>query len=189
MFLRIAEGDERAFRILFEQYRERLFTFVWQLCHSAAEAEEVVQDIFLRLWENRAKLGQVDFPRKYMYVMARNRTFDLLVKIAKDRELVREVWVHLSQAANDTENLLQAAESQQLILEAVALLPERKQTIFRLSRQKGLSHQEIAQQMGLSVQTVKNLLTEILKHIKSRLSAHSPLLAALFWIDAFSLLF
>jgi RNA polymerase sigma-70 factor (ECF subfamily) len=189
LFLQIAAGDEKAFRELFDQYRERLFVFVWQLCHSVTDSEEVVQDIFLRLWENRAKLNQVDFPRKYMYVMARNRTLDLLTKIAKDQQMIKEVWANLSQSGNFTENLLQAAESQKLINEAVALLPEKKQTIFWLSRRDGLSHQEIAQQMGLSVQTVKNTLTEILKQIKSYLAEHSALLAILFWIETFSLLF
>jgi RNA polymerase sigma-70 factor (family 1) len=189
LFLRIAAGDESAFRILFDEYRERLFVFAWQLCHSAAEAEEVVQDIFLRLWQNRENLVNVDFPRKYIYVMARNRTLDLLAKIARDQKLMREVWSNLSEPDNVTENILQAAETQKLINEAVERLPEKKQVIFWLSRRDGLTHQQIADQMNISVQTVKNVLTEILKQIKSFLAEHSELLAIIFWIQSYSLLF
>lgn len=189
LFLRIAAGDENAFRILFDEYRERLFVFAWQLCHSAAEAEEVVQDIFLRLWQNRDNLINVEFPRKYIYVMTRNRTIDLLTKIARDQRLMREVWNNLSEPDNVTEDILQAAETQKLINEAVDRLPEKKQTIFWLSRRDGLSHQQIAAQMNISVQTVKNSLTEILKQIKSFLAEHSEPLAILFWIQPWSLLF
>ena len=189
LFLRIAEGDEKAFRVLFDQYRERLFFFAWQLCHSAVDAEEVVQDIFLKLWENRARLAEVDFPRKYIYIMARNRTLDLLSRISKDRKMIHEVWVNMSQSYHFADALLNANESQQLIRQAVSQLSEKKQTIFTLSRQQGKTHQEIAGQMGLSVQTVKNILTEILKHIKAALAHHSELLAIVFWVQACSLLF
>ncbi|HEX9512369.1 MAG TPA: RNA polymerase sigma-70 factor [Puia sp.] len=189
LFLQIAAGDETAFRVLFDRYRERLFSFAWQLCHSAVEAEEVVQDIFLKLWQQRAMLAAVSFPRKYIYTMTRNRTLDLLAKISRDEQMIKEVWANVSQSDNLTENLLQAKESQQLIQQAVSQLSEKKQIIFSLSRNQGLSHREIADQMNLSVQTVKNTVTEILKHIQVFLAQHSELLAIVFWIQTYSLLF
>lgn len=121
--------------------------------------------------------------------MTRNRTLDLLGKIARNEQMIKEVWNHLSQSDNVTENLLQAEESRKLIQQAVAELSEKKQAIFFLSRDQGLSHQEIADQMGLSIQTVKNIVTEILKHIQRFLAQHSELLAILFWIQASSVLF
>jgi RNA polymerase sigma-70 factor (ECF subfamily) len=189
LFLQIAAGDETAFRVLFDLYRERLFSFAWQLCHSAVEAEEVVQDIFLKLWQQRAMLAAVSFPRKYIYTMTRNRTLDLLAKISRNEQMIKEVWSNISQSDNLTENLLQAKESQQLIQQAVSQLSKKKQTIFSLSRHQGLSHREIADQMSLSVQTVKNTVTEILKHIQVFLAQHSELLAIVFWIQTYSLLF
>jgi RNA polymerase sigma-70 factor (family 1) len=189
LFMHIANGDEKAFRVLFDQYRERLFFFAWQLCHSAVEAEEVVQDIFLRLWENRSKLGEVDFPRKYIYIMARNRTLDLLSKIARHQQLISEVWTNMSQSDNYLEDLLHAQDSRLLIDQAVSQLAEKKQAIFLMSRRDGLSLREIADQTGLSVQTVKNILTEVLKHVKAFLARHNALLAIVFWIQTCSILF
>ena len=133
LFRQIAEGNEAAFRAIFDGYRERLFTFAWQLCHSAVDAEEIVQDIFLKLWEQRDKLAEVSFPRKYIYIMTRNRTLDLLGKIARNEQMIKEVWVQMSQSDNLTENLLQAEESRKLIQQAVAQLSEKKQTIFLLN--------------------------------------------------------
>ncbi len=184
LFLRIAAGDEAAFRVLFDLYKQRLFTFAWQLCHSAVEAEEVVQDIFLKLWEQRDKLSEVHSPRHYIYTMARNRTLDLLGKIARNEQMIREVWANITQPDNLTEQLLEAEESRKLIEAALSRLPEKKQHIFSLSRQEGLSHQEIASRMGLSVQTVKNIITEVLKHIHYYLSQHSEKLSIVFWVSS-----
>lgn len=189
LLLRIAGGEEAAFRVLFDQYRQRLFVFAWQISHSTVEAEEIVQDIFMKLWENREALARVDYPRKYIYTMARNRALDLLGKIARDERLRAAAWANISQGHNITEELLNEKQSRELISEAVATLPEKKQAIFRLSRQEGLSHQEIAREMSLSVQTVKNILTEILKHIRAHLLRHSELLAVAFWIHAGYVLF
>lgn len=189
LLLQIAGGDEAAFRQLFEQYRERLFTFAITLTHSIVDAEEIVQDIFLKLWESRDTLPAIDHPEKYIYTMTRNRTLDHLARVGRNRKLVQQVWTNISQSDNGTEELLNARESQKLINKAVDQLSERKQQVFRLSKKEGYSLDEIAQELGLSKQTVKNTLAEALKQIKSYLSGHSELLAILFWIHYYSLLF
>ena len=186
LFLRISAGDELAFRRLFDLYRQRLFSFAWQLCHSAVEAEEVVQDVFLRLWEQREKLTEVTMPRRYIYTMTRNRTFDILGKIARNEQMIQQMWANMRQSDNDTEHLLYAEESRKLIQQAVSQLSEKKQMVFTLSRQEGLSHQDIAARLGLSIQTVKNIMTEVLKHIQYFLSQHAEVLAIMFLLQTAS---
>jgi RNA polymerase sigma-70 factor (ECF subfamily) len=131
----------------------------------------------------------VEHPRKYIYTMARNRALDQLGKIARDKQLRIQAWANITQCRNVTEELLNAKESRELISEAVASLPEKKRAIYRLSRQEGRSHQEIAREMSLSVQTVKNILTDVLKHIRAHLLRHSELLAIAFWIQAAQIIF
>lgn len=189
LFVRISEGEEPAFRRLFELYRERLFIFASQISHSTIDAEEIVQDIFLKLWENRAQLSQINYPRKYIYTMARNRALDHLSSIARNKKAIQAIYDSITGVNNTTEELLQAQESQQLIYKALAQLPEKKQTIFWLSRRDGLTHQEIAQRMNMSVQTVKNNLTDILKYVRIYLSGHSELLALAFFLQYSYLLF
>ena len=179
LFLQISTDDQLAFRRLFDRYRQRLFAFAWQLCHSAADAEEIVQDVFLRLWEQRTRLPEVTMPRKYIYTMTRNRTLDVLGKIARNDQAVRQMWATMQQSGdgNDTEQLLYAEDSRKVVQLALSRLPEKKQLVFTLSRHDGLSHQEIADRLGLSVQTVKNIMTEVLKHIQYFISQHAEILS------------
>jgi len=178
----VADGDISAFRQLFELYRLRLFSFVLRMTHSRVDAEEIVQDVFAKLWESRTHLAAVEYPGKYIYTIARNKTLNHLTSVARDRRLLQQVWVNLSQADNPIEDLLQARESQQLISEAISRLSVQQQTIFQLSREQGLTHSAIAARLGLSKSRVKNVLVEALRQIRDYLARHSALIAALFWI-------
>lgn len=179
----VATGDKAAFRQLFDLYKLRLFSFVLQMTHSKVDAEEIVQDVFAKLWEIRTDLVQVDYPGKYIYTIARNKTLNHLAKLARDRQLLQQVWLNVSQADNSTEAILQAQESQRLIGEAINRLSLQRQTIFRLSREQGLTHEEIATHLGLSKSRVKNILVEILKHIKDYLTLSATVIYALCWIS------
>lgn len=185
----VAKGDQQAFHLLFDQYKKRIFSFVFRLVHAAADAEEIVQEVFVKLWESRESLATVEYPGSYIYTIARNSTLNFLAKAARDKQLGHQLWLNLSLFDNTTEELLQAKESQTLISRAVSMLSEQKQTIFRLSREEGLTHEQIAARMGLSKSRVNNLLVEILRHIKDQLNRHSPLLAMAFWLCYGSLLF
>jgi RNA polymerase sigma-70 factor (family 1) len=183
------KGNEQAFRILFDQYRLPLYSFVTHLTHSRADAEEIVQEVFLKLWKNRESLTDVEHPGKYIYTIARNKTLNHLAKVARDQQLARQLWLNMKTPDNETIAILDAEESRQLIQQAVASLSEQRQTIFRLSREEGLTHEEIAQQLGLSKSRVNNILVEVLRHIKDQLASHSPILATIFWLTYGHLLF
>lgn len=177
----VASGDIAAFKQLFDQYKMRLYSFVLKMTHSKADAEEIVQEVFTKLWTNRATLHEVEFPGKYIYTIARNKTLNHLARAARDQQLQQQLWVNVSQYHNTTEELLQAQESQRLINEAISLLSPQRQTIFRLSREQGLTHEEIGAQLGLSKSRIKNILVEVLKHIKDHLARYAAILPILFW--------
>lgn len=178
----VASGDMVAFRQLFDGYKLRLFSFILKMTHSRVDAEEIVQDVFTKLWESRASLVTVEYPGKYIYTIARNKTLNHLTRLARDRRLLQQVWVNVSPASTITEDLLQAQESERLINEAIQQLTVQQQTIFRLSREQGFTHEEIAARLGLSKSRVKNVLVEALRQIRDHLARHSALIAALFWI-------
>ena len=185
----IAEGNALAFKEFFELYRNRIFVFVEQLIHSRADAEEIVQDTFMKVWQTAPRLAEIDNPGQYIYTIARNKTLNYIRKIASDQRLIDQVWANQAELDNTLEEKLRSREVKEIIEKAVSQLSEQKQNIFRLSREQGLTHAEIAAMLGLSQSRVKNILVEALKQIKSNLHPYSDLIAILFWIKYAPLLF
>lgn len=188
LIIKLREGDEQAFRELYSRHGREVFGFAYHLTHSAIDAEDILQETFLRLWTNREQLPDISHPGNYIFMIARNKTVDHLRKISRQQKLVNQVWANMSALTDDPAHQLDAKEYQRLVDEALAQLPAQKQTVFRLSRQQGLSHEEIALELGLSKSRVKNLLVETLKHIRLFLTRHSTLLAMLFHLAHASLL-
>lgn len=180
----IAAGNELAFRQLFTIYNKRLFTFAEGMLKSAADAEEIVQEAFTKLWMKRDTLDTVEYPGSFLYQMVRNSTIDHMRKTARQQKLVEQVWANISQMDNSLEEELLKKESQQLIERAILQLSGQKQLVYRLSREKEFTHEQIASITGLSKSRVNNILVEALRHIKTQLEKDSGLLALIFWISA-----
>ncbi|MFY0253813.1 RNA polymerase sigma factor [Chitinophaga sp. 30R24] len=183
----IARGDEVAFRSFFDHYTPLIFTFVERLTKSTADAEEIVQDTFLKIWTNRESLPFIDRPAHYCFVIARNKALDNMRKVARDQRLLDRVWNSITIAEDNTlENHLQSQDYYQLIDQAISRLPRQKQLVFNMSRQEGLSHLEISQRLGLSKSRVNNILVEALKYVKSFLERHAHFLPLFCWLVAWN---
>lgn len=179
----IADGDAIAFREFFDLYKDRLFLFVEQLIHSKADAEEIVQDTFLKVWQTAYKLVEIDQPGYYIYTIARNKTLNFMRSISRQQHLVDQVWAMQGELDATLEEKLRTKELKEIIDKIVFQLSPQKQLIFQMSREQGLNHAEIANLLGLSQSRVKNVLVEILKYIKTNLQQHSDIWAILFWIQ------
>lgn len=176
----IAKGDELAFRQIFEAYKAKVYTFVVNYIHSEADAEEIVQDTFLSLWQNRTKLVKIDHPRNYIYTVVRNKTVNYLTRAARNEKMLKLILANMHSEMNLTEDQLNYRESQVLINDALSQLSEQKQRIFYLSREQGLNHEQIALETGLSRSRVKNIIVEVLRFIKLHLSEHLAIIFILF---------
>ena len=168
---RIAGGDEHAFRSLFDLYRGRVMAYAFRLSKSRYVAEEIVQEVFLKLWTNRAQLSEIQNIGTYIFVLVKNRTLDHLRKIANEGRLFEEVW-HTISERREAPGHLDVKDSIRLIEKAVGQLSPQQQKIFYLSRSEGLSHHEIAEKCALSKNTVKNHLVKTLRHIRFFLTEH-----------------
>lgn len=157
---------ERAFRT----HYAGLVAFAAQRTRSVAEAEDLVQDVFLGLWRRRAELPVDDAMRPYLYRAVHNRALNA---IRNDRtagggsDTIEAQVAHTAQPDEEVE----ARELDQLVNAAVARLPERCRMVFLLSRESGLSYSEIAETLGISVKTVETQMGRALKFLRSELAA------------------
>ncbi len=155
MISRIAQGDEDAFTLLFRMYHRQLGAFVATLVKSPELQEEIVQDVFVKIWMDRAKLERVEKLDDYLFIVTRNYTLNCIRKIVADRKKERDF--HEEQTFAPDETTLQGENEPDylsLLDRAAAQLPPQQQLVFNLRRQ-GLKNQEIADQLGIHTDSVK----------------------------------
>ena len=169
IFLAISEGSEAAFRMFFERYRQRMWTFVMTIIKSPHIAEDIVQESFIKLWECRNMLADVEKPNVFIFVLVKNRAFDALRKLVHEEEVREQVWEQIKQQSAYSDYWLEAEQAEQILGQIIARLPAQQQKILHLSRELGLSHQEIANQLKISKNTVKNHIVAALKTCREQL--------------------
>lgn len=167
---RLQQNDTAAFDLLFDQHAPSLCRFVYGYLKSHADAEEVVQDCFLKLWERRHEFDQDIVFKTYLYTSAYRA---ILKQLRRQRYWVFEDCDgELLIEEGSPGNLVEYQELEQLYQSAVAQLPSRRRQIFALSRQQGLSHAMIAKELNISVKCVENQMTHALKFLKLYFQAH-----------------
>lgn len=153
--LRIAAGDPAAFRELFHLYFHKLSAFACSFVKTEEVAAEITDEIFLRIWNNRATLPEIGSLRVYLYRAVKNESLNYLSRKAKQHlyEPFDDIHIRLTDEQNP-EKLMISRELSQRIREAVESLPPRCKIIFKLVKEDGLRYQEVADILNLSVKTV-----------------------------------
>ena len=169
LFTLISKGSEHAFSLIFERYHKRMLLFSRQLLQCPYASEEVVQEVFIRLWENRDMLLFVKNPADYIFIVVRNYGLNYLRSMLKKQGARELLWAAMEQRAANADAWLEASETEQLLRKVEAKLSAQQQKVFRMSRDLGLSHQEIANELHISKNTVKKHVAESLKVFKTNL--------------------
>ncbi len=171
-----ATGNEEAFTQLFNNYYPLLSTLVYRLTRSLPSTEEIVQDVFLKIWMGREALSGIVSFKAFLWVVAKNHTLNTLRKIAREQAQqaqYRQQAVHSNPHPADDEL---PDYYHTLIDEAIALLPAQQQKVYLLSRHERMKQAEIAQAMGLTVATVKKYMQLAVESISRYVRRHATLL-------------
>lgn len=174
LIIRISrDEDKKSFERLFFFFYPRLFKLAYTYLKQTEEAEEVVSDVFIKLWEQRGKLEEIRNLEIYLRIATKNHALNRISKLGKvfftDIEGVTPA--QLTSPENPEQQML-SQELASVIDEAVLALPEQCRTIFQLVRQDGLKQREVAEMMNLSPRTVENQVGIALKKIAARLATH-----------------
>jgi len=169
---KINAGDTKIFEALFREYYYNLCRFTAALIKSSSVAEDIVQEVFVKVWENRAKLSPVGSLKTYLYRASKNRALNYL----KHLEIVNN-WAEvscekISTKSSDPENEFLKKELFSSINDAVKKLPEKCRTIFILQRKEGLTYKEISEVLNISVNTVETQMGRALKKLRKIMFPH-----------------
>lgn len=183
MVEKIISGDIKAFETLFNDYYERLAYFAYQFLKDKDGAEDVVQEMFSKLWINRQQLSVETSINAYLYGAVRNACLNHL-KHQKVKEAYLSASVIPLEYDNHIPSHIDAQDLELLIQSSIIDLPPERQKIFLLSREQGLKYKEIAATLGISVKTVEAQMGAALRFLRERLKEYMVLLIAFFteWI-------
>lgn len=180
LLIQVSQGNESAFKVLIDLYSDRLGHFIAKITHNKEIAEEIVQDIFLKIWITRESLSTVHSFHSWLFTVSKNHAINALRKAVKERVLQENLQVF---EFPQEDNAAWIKEHQLSLLdEAIALLPPQQQKVYLLSRRDGLKHKEIASQMALSQETVKKYIQYAIQSIMRHLEASINLSLFLFFI-------
>ena len=170
----IASGNEAAFNVLFEKYRTKLYGYIFTISKSKEATEEILIDVFLKLWMGKEMLEEIENLDAFLGKMAHNKAIDYLrmsSRAAKNEKLSRQELFPAIET--ETDYKLREGECQLLLNKAIDQLSPQRKNVFMLSRQQEFTYDEIASELNLSRNTVRNTMAETLKFFKSFLGRHS----------------
>jgi len=160
---------EETFDSLFETYKERLFGYILAVAHSRYLAEEITQEIFLKLWLCRNELHRVENLESYLFAIARNKMLNHLRKANYDEKLIDELKSRMKPLSNDVEEQISLSESDRLVQEAITLLSPQRQLVYRLSRNQGLDHRQVADVLHIAHDAARKRYSRALAALEQRL--------------------
>jgi RNA polymerase sigma-70 factor (family 1) len=177
---RLQKGDVEAFDLIYGKYSGKLYSFGLKYLRSAAEAEELVQSVFMKLWENNKHLKKELSFKSYLFTISYNEICKIFRKRSYGKKFIDDTLYENSHSTNEIENTIHFQYVLQQVQRIVEKLPENKRVIFMKSWMEGKSAKEIAGEVGLSPGTVDNYVSESLKFIRNQLQNESLFIVLLF---------
>lgn len=168
----VSEGDETAFARMFEHYQNKLYTVALQLTRSTPLAEEIVEDVFFKIWSRRSTLLEIQNFKAYLFTITRNHVYKTLKQIAKNYQTIQLTENYQPQDPDSIEDYVIDKEYASILNEAITRLPKQQKKVYSLIKEGGLKREEAASVLNLKPETIKFHLAEAMKNIRSFCMLH-----------------
>lgn len=179
----LADDSEYAFQLIFDRYRNHVYKVAVMYIKSPALAEEIVQDIFLKLWFQRKNLTGIQSLEAWLYTITKNFVLNAIKKTAHEW-MARERWLkETAQEEDNTDHKVRTGQYQQLLEQAISQLPRQQRLVYQLGKEQYLSYEEIARQLSVSPLTVKTHMARALEAIRIFLKQNGMIFTILFLMD------
>ena len=160
-------GDEAAFKHFFIHHQPKLLRYILKIVKSKEIAEELVADIFVKIWFAREMMNDVENVDAFLYRIAVNKALDFMKMASREKKLRILLQAHMQNEASTVDQPCELKEYQQQIDQCMQLLTSQQQLVISLSREEGLTHEQIATRLQLSPHTVKNHIVRALKQLRA----------------------
>lgn len=185
LLARVSQRDEQAFKIIYEAYQAQVLTFSNKYLQSRQDAEAVMQEVFLKIWNLKEKLNTVHDLESYLIAITRNRTFDVMRQMKREARFVRPLMMGDDVVVNTTEEHILLQDTRKLLEQGIELLPPQQKNVYRLCHQQGLKYEEAAAQLGISAQTVHRHMKLALKSLRNFMTKNTGISVLLIILKLF----
>lgn len=178
----LREGQEEALRSLYDIHVRKLYYFIFRTAKSSQLAEDVVQDVFIKIWETRSQIDPEQPFRTYLYTIARRHLLNLLKRLQHESGILEEIRKYTDMGENTTELQVEYSESNMLLTEAIAKLPRQCKEIFIRCKMQGLSYKQVAAELDITEGTVNSQMVKALRAIREYITFKNAVLLLLAYL-------
>lgn len=175
LLAKIATGDQHAFKVIYERFNRRIFTYCVQMLDAEVLAEEVMQEVFLTFWRMGDELLLIRNAEAYLRTLTKNRCLNVLRRVVLETKADRELTKNYVEYHNETEESILLNDTKNLINAAVELLPRQQREVYQLCQNEGLKYEEVAKRLDISVNTVKTHMKRALAAVRAYVEANTDI--------------
>ncbi|MBB6271884.1 RNA polymerase sigma-70 factor (ECF subfamily) [Pedobacter cryoconitis] len=182
LIILLQQDDEGALRPLYESHLKPLHYFILRIAKSKELAEDVVQDVFLKLWENRNQINPDQPFKTYLYTIAKRHLLNMLKRIQHETFIIEEIKKYAAPVENTTDLQIEYSESNNVLNEAIDKLPPQCKAIFMRCKIQGMPYKEVAAELGIAEGTVHAQMVKALRIIKEYITFKNAILLLLAYL-------
>jgi len=181
----LAKGDTVAFKEAYERFNRKVYTVILKLLRSKVLAEEITQEVFLKLWRYDQQFNDLGHLEAWLRTTARTLSLNAFRRMALEKRLSEEAFRQFSESHNVTEEAILLNDAKKQLEAAIDKLPTQQREIYILCQQDGLRYEEVADRLGISVNTVKTHMKRALSSVRSSMKASIELAALIILLKLF----
>lgn len=166
LLLLLKQGHVAAFDEIYKLYSSRLFGNIYKMVKSESTAREILQEVFIKVWNNRAGIDLKRSFRSYIFRIAENNVYDFFRKAAKDKKMQATLLIMATEYYEHTEELLLRKENNEMVHKAINSLSPQRQQVFRLCKLEGKSYAEVSRELGIAVSTISDHIVKANKAVR-----------------------
>ena len=185
MLILASQANEGAFTSLFHMYKNKLYAYIFRLTESEMLAEDIVQDVFMKLWHDHPSLINIDNFGSYLFRMSKNQVINHFKRMAHETLIMAEIFHQKPAGHNETQDMISLKDVEKVLGEILEKLPPQQKAIYHLSREEGRTHEEIADLLKISPNTVKNHMVQAMSTVRTQLRKHADTMLILSAVIAF----
>jgi RNA polymerase sigma-70 factor (family 1) len=178
-------GNEKAFTKIFDQYHHAVYRHILRFVKSPDLASDLTQDIFIKVWENRSKLKPGYSFKAFLFTLAKNHLLNVLKRLSKEESIKKEIYSHAVHFNNHNEDTLIFSDYNQFALLTIDKLPPQRKIIFKMFKDEGQDFHEIAKNLGISENTVRDHLAKATKFLRGYLKVYTGIHISIFSLILF----